>query len=70
MQRIFAAPSDLPEVRGSIDADRCAEGVADRTVEHEIGDRVEAGRLAVDDYQDGAVVFCHFREGGGGINHQ
>jgi hypothetical protein len=64
MQRI------LVHLAGSVDADRCAESLADRTVEHEVGDCVEAGWLAVDDYQGRAVVFRQFREGGGGIDDQ
>ena len=67
MQRILAQPLSGP---GSVDADRRAEGLADRTVEEEVGDCVEAGWLAVDDYQGCAVVFRQFREGGRGINHQ
>jgi hypothetical protein len=57
-------------VAGSVDADRRAEGLADRSVEDEVGDWVEAGWLAVYDYQCCAVVFRQFRERGGGINHQ
>jgi len=55
---------------GSVDADGGAEGLADRTVQDEVGDCVEAGWLAVDDHQGRAVVFRQFRKGGCGINDQ
>jgi hypothetical protein len=64
------SPGKRIAVVGSVDADRRAEGLADRSVEDEVGDWVEAGWLAVYDYQCCAVVFRQFREGGGGINHQ
>ena len=54
----------------SIDADCGAEGFADRAVEDEVGDPVEAGWLAVDDNQGRAVVFGEFREAGRGVDHQ
>jgi hypothetical protein len=56
--------------KASIHADRGAEGVADRSVEHEIGDRIEAGRLAIDDHQDGAVALGELRKSGGRVHDQ
>ena len=64
------SPGKRITVVGSVDADRSAEGLADRSVEDEVGDWAEAGWLAIYDYQCCAVVFRQFREGGGGINHQ
>ena len=67
------APSHLSEEgRGasSVDADGCAEGFADRPVQHEVGDRVEARRLAVDDDQGGAVALGELRKGGRRIDDE
>src|SRR5271169_1073727 len=64
----FRAPED--RLMGSVDADCRAEGFADRTIEHEVGDCVQAGWLAVYDGEGRAVVFRQFREGGRGINDQ
>src|SRR5271165_4464805 len=55
---------------GSVDADYCPQGFADRPVEYEIGDRVEAGRLAVDDDQCGTVALGQFREPGRRIDDE
>src|SRR5215831_8705816 len=54
----------------SADAYRGAEGFADRAIEHEVGDAVEARRLAVDDDEGGAIVFGEFREAGSRVDHQ
>lgn len=48
-------PRNRSETNGSVaessvDADRVAEGFANRAVENEVGNRVETGRLAVDDH--------------------
>jgi len=54
----------------SVDADRCAQGFADRPVQDEVGDRVEAGRLAVDDNQGGAVAIGELRKAGRRIDDE
>src|SRR6266700_806908 len=55
---------------GSIDPDRGAEGIANPLVDHQIGEFVEPGRLAVDDRQHGAAALGELGERGGRIDHQ
>src|SRR5438094_4442958 len=50
---------------GSVNADRGTQGLANPPVEDEVGDRVEAGRLAVYDREGRAVALRELRESGG-----
>ena len=54
----------------SVDADRGTQGLPNRPVEDEVGDRVESGRLAVYDRESRTVALREFREGGGRIDDQ
>ena len=67
---VFIRHDAAPCGSGSVDADRGAEGFADRPVQHEVGDRVEAGRLAVDDDQGGAVAIGELRKTGRRIDDE
>lgn len=56
--------------RASVDADRLAEHGADLPVDDQVGDRVEVGRLAVDDREAGAVLPGQRRKSGRRVDHQ
>src|SRR3954463_2418046 len=62
-------PSRLQD-RNSIYPDRSSHHIADAGMDHEIGDAVERGRLAVDDCQLGAVVLRQLGKARRRIDHE
>src|SRR4051794_7050409 len=62
-------PSRLQD-RNSIYPDRSSHHIADAGMDHEIGDAVERGRLAVDDRELGAIVLRQLGKARRRIDHE
>jgi hypothetical protein len=78
--RLILLPRQLPSAesyepppisaRRLINADDRPKRLADRPVQHQVGDGIERGRRPIDDGERGAVAFRQFRKPGSRIHHK